>query len=196
MQSVNLVSLAKKASFRILRILKGKKGIYGEYGKNNHFAEGVLVYENARIGNSNYFAPYSLINNAVIGNYCSIGPGCRIGLGEHDLQSISTYPRVANGKGGMQLLNPETPSVIGHDVWLGTNAVIRQGVKVGTGAVIGANAVVTRDIPEYAVAIGVPAKVIKFRFDEAERKRILESEWFLCEPEQAKKIVSALHNEK
>ena len=196
MQSVNLVSLAKKASFRILRILKGKKGIYGEYGKNNHFAEGVLVYENARIGNSNYFAPYSLINNAVIGNYCSIGPGCRIGLGEHDLQAISTYPRVANGKGGMQLLNPETPSVIGHDVWLGTNAVIRQGVKVGTGAVIGANAVVTRDIPEYAVAIGVPAKVIKFRFDEAERKRILESEWFLCEPEQAKKIVSALHNEK
>lgn len=196
MQSVNLVSLAKKASFRILRILKGKKGIYGEYGKNNHFAEGVLVYENARIGNSNYFAPYSLINNAVIGNYCSIGPGCRIGLGEHDLQAISTYPRVANGKGGMQLLNPETPSVIGHDVWLGTNVVIRQGVKVGTGAVIGANAVVTRDIPEYAVAIGVPAKVIKFRFDEAERKRILESEWFLCEPEQAKKIVSALHNEK
>lgn len=60
---------------RTWRVVTGKKGIYGEMGKKNHFAQGVLIYEQATIGNYNYFAPYTIVNNASIGNYCSIGPG-------------------------------------------------------------------------------------------------------------------------
>jgi len=56
------------------------------------------------------------------------------------------------------------PCKIGHDVWIGANAIVLRGVKIDPGAVIGAGAVVTRDIPEYAIAVGVPARVIGFRF--------------------------------
>ena len=67
---------------------------------------------------------------------------------------------------------------IGSDVWIGAGASIMTGVNVGDGAVIGANSVVTKDIPPYAVAVGVPAKIIKFRFDEDIINRLLKIKWW------------------
>ena len=182
-----------KGLFRAGRILTGKKGVYGSLGKGNHFAQGVLIYENATIGSHNYFAPYSLINNARIGNYCSIGPGCRIGLGEHDLSAVSTLPAVGNGSGNMELFDLEHPVVLGCDVWLGANVVIKQGVTVGHGAVIGAGAVVTRDIPPYGIAVGVPAQVKDYRFTEEQRQTLLQSQWFLADLSQAREMAAQLH---
>ena len=69
------------------------------------------------------------------------------------------------------------------------------GVHIGNGAVVGANAVVTKDIPPYAVALGIPAKVASYRFDEASREIIQKSEWYMYEQAEAKKIVSELHRE-
>jgi acetyltransferase-like isoleucine patch superfamily enzyme len=70
------------------------------------------------------------------------------------------------------------PVVIGNDVWIGTGAIILRGLSVGDGAVIGAGAVVTKDVPPYAIVAGNPARVIKYRFEEAVIKRIQASKWW------------------
>lgn len=67
---------------------------------------------------------------------------------------------------------------IGHDVWLGHGVIVMAGVKIGTGAVVGSGAVVTKDIPPYAIAVGVPAKVIKMRFDEDTIEKIIKTCWW------------------
>ena len=70
------------------------------------------------------------------------------------------------------------PVHIGHDVWIGRNAIIQDGKTVGTGAVIASGAVVTKDVPPYAIVGGVPAKIIKYRFDPAISKELLASQWW------------------
>ena len=74
-------------------------------------------------------------------------------------------------------LNKEK-TIIGNDVWLGANVVVLQGVKIGNGAIIGANSVVTKDVPDYAIAVGIPSKVAKFRFSNEVITQINESNWF------------------
>lgn len=185
----------KRMLIRLTRIITGNKGVWCKKGRKNHIAEGTILYEPCTIGNYNYFAPYTLVYNAVIGNYCSIGPGCRIGLAEHDVHAISTRASVNNGKEEMALFDYSHPSEIGSDVWLGANVVIKQGVKIGNGAVIGANAVVTNDIPPYAIAIGVPAKVRSFRFDKEKISLIIESNWFCDDMKTAKEKCSKLYTE-
>ena len=68
--------------------------------------------------------------------------------------------------------------IIGHDVWIGENAIIMDGITVGTGAIIAASSVVTKNIEPYAIVAGVPAKVLKFRFTEDQISDLLESEWW------------------
>jgi virginiamycin A acetyltransferase len=67
---------------------------------------------------------------------------------------------------------------LGHDVWIGTQCVILSGAKIGTGAVIAANSVVTGEIPPYAIAAGSPAKIIKYRFEEKVISELLQSKWW------------------
>lgn len=88
-------------------------------------------------------------------------------------------------------LNKEK-AIIGNDVWLGANVVVLQGVKVGTGAIIGANAVVTKDIPEYAIAVGTPARVLKYRFSEEVITSIKKTSWFNQDVNNAKKTLKEL----
>ena len=69
-------------------------------------------------------------------------------------------------------------TTIGNDVWIGANAVVRKGVRVGDGAVIGAGAIVLKDVPAFSVVAGVPAKVIRYRFDENTIYRLLKLKWW------------------
>ena len=117
----------KRILLRVGRILTGNKGVWCKKGRYNHVAEGTILYEPCTIGNYNYFAPYTLVYNAVIGNYCSIGPGCRIGLADHDISAISTRAIINNGSEEMKLFDYDKPSVIGNDVWLGANVIVRGG---------------------------------------------------------------------
>ena len=103
-----------------------------------------------------------------IGNYCSIADNVEFFLAnDHPTHYISTYPfktKLIDGK-------PESVSkgniVVGDDVWIGNDVKIMSGVSIGQGAIIAAGAIVTRDIPPYAIAGGIPAKVIKYRFDNS-----------------------------
>ena len=84
---------------------------------------------------------------------------------------------------------------IGNDVWIGVDAIILRGVTISNGAVVAANAVVTHDVPEFAVVAGVPAKIIKYRFPESVRDKIIKSQWWNGDFEQANHIQKKLRIE-
>jgi Acetyltransferase (isoleucine patch superfamily) len=187
-----IFKLVKKILFRIFRLIKFRKRVFGIVGKKNRFLNGVFILELAHIGNNNYIGPYSMINNATIGNYCSIAPGVKIGQANHDITCISTYGKVCEGYNGFKMHNE--PTVIGDNVWIAANAIILQGVKIGDGAVIGAGAIVNKNIPPYAIAVGVPAKVIKFRFDEQKIRQINENIDWKKDLNELKKDIYAIHD--
>jgi acetyltransferase-like isoleucine patch superfamily enzyme len=105
-----------------------------------------------------------------IGNYCSIASGVWFLLGaEHQINTISTYPFKVmsfNEEGYEQEGHSKGDIIIGDDVWIGMNAIICSGVKIGQGAVVAAGAIVTKDVPPYAIVGGNPAKLIRFRFNK------------------------------
>lgn len=125
-----------------------------------------------------------------IGRYCSIASHVRIGQGEHNLDEVSTSTLLSY-RGGYHDLT-QKDCIIKNDVWIGVNAVIRRGVTVGNGAVVGANSFVNKDVPDFAVVGGCPARIIKFRFDEETQKRIIASAYWDYAPEDAKKIIDTL----
>ena len=110
-----------------------------------------------------------------IGSYCSIAPKVSFVFNnEHNTNTFSTFPFK------VMALNHDGPEAfskggikVGDDVWIGFGATILDGVKIGNGAVIGAGAVVAKDIPPYAIAVGVPATVIRYRFDLELREKLL-----------------------
>lgn len=110
----------------------------------------------------------------VIGSYCSIAGGVQFLLGgEHQINSISTYPFKVKVFGYKSEAGTKGSIIVKDDVWIGTNAIICSGVTIGQGAIIAAGAVVTKDVEPYAIVGGNPAKVIKYRFDEEIRKKLL-----------------------
>lgn len=128
----------------------------------------------------------TLLNPVRIGSFCSIARNVTFQEYNHDYTRMTTYLVNLNLMGGVQqqdvISNGEI--VVGNDVWIGTHSIILSGAKIGTGAVIAANSVVTGEIPPYAIAAGSPAKVIKYRFDEATIKELLASEWWLKPKEE------------
>ncbi len=117
-----------------------------------------------------------------IGSYTSIAAGVKVFLGgEHRLDWVTTYPfNVLWGTAKHYAGHPKTKGdvVIGNDVWIGAEALILSGVTVGDGAVIGARAVVTKDVPAYAIVAGNPARLIKYRFERSQIERLLVEQWW------------------
>lgn len=120
-----------------------------------------------------------------IGKYCSIASNVQIILGGgHRLDWVTTYPfpplscdwPEAEGITGTPASRGDV--VIGNDVWIGHGATILSGVRIGDGAVVGAMAVVTKDVREYAVVAGNPARLVKRRFDDATIAQLLELRWW------------------
>jgi len=122
----------------------------------------------------------SEIHAIEIGAFCSIARNVAIQEYNHRYTGLSTcfvMTRVL-GEEGASEIESEGPIVIGNDVWVGTQTVILSGSVIGHGAVIGANSVVNAQIPPYAVAAGVPARVIRFRFPEPIVERVLALRWW------------------
>lgn len=114
-----------------------------------------------------------------IGDYCSLGEHITvIAGGEHHTEAVSTYPfAVKVGVGELHSFSRGDVN-IGSDVWIGSRAIILPGVTIGHGAVIGAGAVVSRSVPDYAVAVGNPARVVRRRFDDATIARLISTAWW------------------
>ena len=117
-----------------------------------------------------------------VGKFCSFADEVKILTGhEHRIDWVSTYPFSVAFPGAKGLPFPARTKgnvVIGHDVWVGTGALILSGVTIGNGAVIGARSVVTHDVPPYAVVGGVPAQVIKVRFDASTIEALQRVAWW------------------
>ena len=154
-----------------------------------HKKPAVVVPNVRHCGHHSYISRDSEINNfeTTVGNYCSIAVGVRIGLTQHHIKYFSTSPELYNFQNSEDE-NLDKPCKIGNDVWIGVNALIMEGLTIGDGAVIGAGAVVTKDVPPYAVVGGIPAKVIKYRFDEDVIKELLEIKWWDLPEDKIKKI--------
>ena len=167
---------------------------------NTEFGDNAKVYppfflHDVRLGEYSYVAKNSTIRHCEIGKFCSIGPNFCCGLGIHPTNGISTAPMFysAAKQNGTTLCKKNKASeakqtMIGNDVFIGANVTVLDGVTIADGAVIGAGAVVVDDIPPYAVAVGVPAKVVKYRFDEATIKALLEKQWWNGTEEDVKKV--------
>ncbi|WP_018915554.1 CatB-related O-acetyltransferase [Vreelandella zhanjiangensis] len=125
-----------------------------------------------------------------VGRYCSIAPGVELSDQDHPLDRLSTHSftfkehaKTLARKHGKEVLIHgfktlrEAPK-IGNDVWIGKDALIKRGIKVGNGAVIAQRSVVTKDVPDYAIVAGSPAKIIRFRFDEKLISRLNEVKWW------------------
>jgi chloramphenicol O-acetyltransferase type B len=133
-----------------------------------------------------YLLPDDDADKLIIGSFCSIGSGAAFimaGNQGHRDDWISTFPfhfmsEVPVFAGAANGYRPAGNTVIGNDVWIGSEAVIMPGVKVGDGAVIGTRALVTRDVEPYAIVGGNPAKAIRSRFDDRDTALLLQMKWW------------------
>ena len=127
------------------------------------------------------FEPWMVDAQTKIGRYSSIASGVRVVNHNHPLSFKGTSGLFFNPALGLcdEWLVEHNPLEIGNDVWIGTNAVIMPEVdRIGDGAVIGAGAVVSRDVPPYAVVLGNPARVVKYRFSDGVIARLLQEKWW------------------
>ena len=150
---------------------------------------GSFVTDDSSIGAYSYVGFNSLVCKAKVGRYVSIADNVSIGAGEHGLGNISTSSVFYDG--AYEELTTNAVS-IGHDAWIGTASVIRRGVHIGIGAVVGANSFVNRDVSPYTIVAGSPAKVIGRRFSETDSMQLLTSHWWDKSPEEARTEIARL----
>lgn len=154
-------------------------------------------YENCRLGAYTYICSGACCMDAVFGRYCSIAVNLQIGLGSHTSQWFTTFPFTDGGNpfGKMtsygSLDKPWTDCAsrydwrskhiaLGNDVWIGSNVLFpgSREITIGDGAIIGANAVVTKDVPPYCIAAGNPARVVRQRFGDGVIADMLDTQWW------------------
>lgn len=148
------------------------------------------TFINSSIDNYSYCGYDCLILNTRIGRFCSIANKVVIGGASHPMHFVSTSPVFLSHKDSVRTkfanhkFLPEIKTIVGNDVWIGENVLIKSGVKIGNGAVIGMGSVVTKDVPDYAIVAGNPARIIKYRFEKDLIDKLLSSEWWFFSPEK------------
>lgn len=185
----------KKVYFSILNDIEDNNFFEGEnrvFGIASHIS---FCY----VGKYSYIGGGARISRMKIGRYCSIASGLTLSAGRHPVDHLSThsmfFDREFDHKGiffspynivekyKYADANKEYFVEIGNDVWIGTNVLIMDGVKIGDGAVIGASALVNKDVPPYAIVGGVPARIIKYRFNREIIDALIRLKWWEKEEE-------------
>ena len=156
-----------------------RNSVLHDYARIKDYAE--LI--DSELGAYSYISQNSIVNKTIVGRFCSIGHGTYVGLWEHNMSvtthSFYLYETSGNFVKGYKSFDKcAIPSFIGSDVWLGANSVILKGCTIGDGAIVGAGSVVTRDVPPYGIAVGNPAKVVKYRFPPEDIAFMTNLKWW------------------
>ncbi|WP_066801867.1 CatB-related O-acetyltransferase [Moraxella oblonga] len=182
------------------------------------FAGNIAPTHYLSIGAFSYTQGGSFVNSE-IGRYCSFAEEIVVGATKHPTDWLSTAPfqyredpwgwfsyakshqLTTKYKRAILSFDNSPKTIIGNDVWIGRKAIIMPGIKVGNGAIIGAGAVVTKNVPDYAIVAGVPAKIIKYRFPEIIIDELLSIKWWQygiwdLENIDFSNILEAIHNIK
>lgn len=175
--------------------------------QNCSFGRYIKLYEGAilvdvEVGDYTYIGREDRISRATIGKFCCIGPEVLIGLGIHPSNTyVSSHPAFYSSRAqAVETFAKEQHFVdfarvtIGHDVWMGARVTIADGVSVGNGAILASGAVVVEDVPAYAIVGGVPAKVLKYRFEPSVIEWLQKFEWWHKDPEWLKKHYLEFHD--
>lgn len=170
--------------YKVLKKLRGRAII------DSRLHETAVVYAGSEIvsstiGRYSYVGYDCKLDHCEMGSFCSLSDHIFIGGAEHPTDWVSTSPvfqAVRNSGSSRRFAHHQVPETavthIGHDVWIGHGATVKAGVTIGHGSVVGSGAVVTHDVPPYAIVAGVPARIIRYRFDEEQRSRLLASRWW------------------
>jgi virginiamycin A acetyltransferase len=178
------------------------------------FLKNVVKNPNIIVGDYTYYDdlhnPLSFENNVlyhfdfmgdrlIIGKFCAIASGAKFIMNgaNHNIQAFSTFPFGAFGQGweaGLEGLSggSKGDTMIGNDVWIGHNATIMPGVRIGDGAIIATNSVVTKDVKPYTIVGGNPAAVIRNRFNEEVTELLLQLQWWEWDIEKITKSILVL----
>ena len=177
---------------------------YSTVVRNSFFSVGAFSF-------ANNFLPYDI----KIGRYCSIAPRVEIMTAQHPIDRFTTSPITYLGRwpgfarSEFQQDWSTTPfdqmppaPIIGNDVWVGQDVLIKGGITIGDGACIAARAVVTRDVEPYAIVGGVPARLIKYRLSERHRQQMMDSRWWQyrftdlpsCQPDDLDRFLGDLED--
>lgn len=132
------------------------KLILNKCGKNINIENGASFSSKVTIGDNSGIGVRAILGVCHIGNDVMMGPECIIYSRNHRFDKTDIPMR-------LQGYYEEEPVIIGNDVWIGARVIILPGVKIGNGSILGANAVVTKDVPDYAIVGGNPAKIIRVR---------------------------------
>ena len=150
-----------------------------QLGPNSFVAHDASLL-NSNLGRWSEIGRYSKLNNADVGSFCSISWDVTVGATSHPIDWASTHAFAYHpSEGIVDDLAFESPRTsLGHDVWVGANAVILPGVTVGTGSIIGAGAVVTSDVGPYEIVVGNPARTVRKRIPDELAHDLAESRWW------------------
>lgn len=161
-----------------------------DYARLKDYAE----ISDSTLGEYSYIAQFSVVNQCEIGKFCSIGHGAYVGLWEHNLavstHSFYLYESSGGFVHGYRNYDRDSETTrLGNDVWVGANAVVLKGKTIGDGAIVGASSVVTKDVPPYAIVVGNPARILKYRFDAEQIAFLLRLKWWNLPRERIQEMV-------
>ncbi len=188
----------RKNQLKIQYLAKFSECRFGRYN---------TLYERAQLtqihlGDYSYVGANNRLARVSIGKFCCLGPDVIAGLGRHPVSSHASIHPIfysPNAQAGITFADKsyfkETDEInIGNDVWIGARAIILDGVSIGDGAIVASGAVVTTNIPPYAIVGGVPAKLIKYRFQPAQIKTLLAIKWWDREESWLRKNFQKFHH--